>query len=96
MTVKINRKVIAGIAVAVSTAVSTAACGSYGESHDHNAAPPAYDIRPTWVRIDSPGNYHTIIFACHGKDGIYLTIADNNSATVVANDPECAGGHVMP
>ncbi len=64
-------------------------CGSYSESHDHNAPPPTNDVQLTWERLDSPGNYHTIIHACFGKDGLYLTQADNNSATVVPNDPQC-------
>lgn len=71
-------------------AVILAGCGAYGESHNYNAPSPVRNIRADWTRIDSPGNYHTIIRACVGKDGLYLTQADNNSVTVVPNDPECA------
>jgi hypothetical protein len=85
-----NKKTItvAVLLATASTAVLTS-CGSYGESHNYNALPPYANIQARWVRIESPGNYHTIIRACVGKDGIYLTQADNNSVTVVPNDPDC-------
>jgi hypothetical protein len=69
--------------------VFLAGCGGYGESHDYNASAPRTNIPLRWERLESPGNYHTIIHACFGGDGIYLTQADNNSVTVVPNDPMC-------
>ncbi len=83
-----RRKKLAA-AGAAALVLGITACGSYGESHDHNAPPPAYDIRATWVRIQSPGNYHTIIFTCVLRDGIYIDQADSNSVTATANDPNC-------
>lgn len=74
---------------AIAGALTLASCGSFGESHNYNSPPPYANIQARWVRIESPGNYHTIIRACVGKDGIYLTQADNNSVTVIPNDPDC-------
>ena len=73
-----------------------AGCGSFGESHNYNAPPPVGNIQAQWVRIESPGNYHTIIRACVGGDGIYLTQADNNSVTVVPGDLACSAGQTKP
>lgn len=83
------KRLFVSAVTAAAVLAGATACGSYGESHNHNAQPPAYDIHARWVRIQSPGNYHTIIRSCVGKDGIYLTQADNNSVTVVPNDPDC-------
>jgi len=77
------------IALAAASALALAGCGSFGESHNYNAPPPVSNIKAQWVRIESPGNYHTIIRTCVGHDGLYLTQADNNSVTVVPNDPDC-------
>ena len=76
---------------AVIAALALAGCGSYGESHNHNAPAPNFDIHAQWVRIQTPGNYHTIIRACVGKDGVYIDQSDNNSVTVTTNDPDCDG-----
>ncbi len=70
--------------------LALAGCGSYGEAHNHNAPAIKTDVQLNWERLDSPGNYHTIIHACFGVNGLYLTQADNNSATVIPNDPMCA------
>lgn len=85
-----KRIVAAGL---VTLALSPlAACGAYGESHNHNAAPPsAPDIAPSWVRIQSPGNYHTVIRSCVGHDGMYLTQNDGTTVVVVPHDPNCPG-----
>ena len=87
-----TRKAVAALITAdiIIAAAILAGCGSYGESHNYNAPPPYANITGNWVRIESSGNYHTIIRACVGKDGIYLTQADNNSVTVVPGDPDCA------
>lgn len=74
---------------ATALTIILAGCGNYGESHSHNAPPPKGDVYAQWERIQSPGNYHTIIWTCMGKDGIYIDQADNNSVTVTTNDPNC-------
>lgn len=80
---------------AVLVIVGLAGCGAFGESHNYNAAAPYANVKLKWVRLESPGNYHTIIHACYRGNGLYLTQADNNSITVVPNDPICAI-HLQP
>jgi hypothetical protein len=86
------RKWIIRMTVISAAVVPLAACGSFGESHNYNSPAPKSNIVGQWVRLESPGNYHTIIRACFGKDGVYLDQSDNNSVTVVPNDPDCVGG----
>ncbi len=83
--------VISFVLFAIALSLVLTACGSFGEAHNHNAPPMPTntDIQLNWRRIDTPGNYHTVIHACFGKDGLYLTQADNNSITVVPEDPNC-------
>lgn len=69
--------------------VPLAGCGAYNEAHNHNAPAPGYDIRAHWVRVQSPGNYSTVIRSCVGHDGIYLTQSDYTGIFVLANDPVC-------
>jgi len=85
------KRYLAGALVVAAATLTLTACGSYGESHTHNAPAPAYDIHAQWVRVQSPGNYATIIRACVGKDGIYENTDGQNSVTVVPNDPDCNG-----
>jgi hypothetical protein len=87
-----RRKRIAGAALLALSLSPLAACGAYGESHNHNApAPTQPDIVASWVRIQSPGNYHTVIRACVGHDGMYLTQNDGTTVVVVPHDPNCPG-----
>ena len=85
---------IAAVVIAGGIGLSAAACGSYSESHDHNAPAPVRDVKPMWLRIDTPGLYHTLIFGCVGSDGVYENQADNNSVMVVGNDPNCKNGQM--
>jgi hypothetical protein len=75
--------------IIIAAILCLAGCGAFGEAHNYNAPPPYKNYVLHWVRLESPGNYHTIIFACHNADGIYLDQSDNNSVTVTANDPNC-------
>jgi hypothetical protein len=77
-------------AVAAVALPLLAGCGAYSEAHDYNAPSPSANIIPAWVRIEDPYHYNAIIRACVGKDGIYIDLANDNSVTVAANDPDCA------
>lgn len=78
------------LAATAAAVVLLAGCGSYSEAHSYNAPAPSSNITPTWVRIESPYHYNTIIRACVGRDGVYEDLANDNSVTVVPNDPDCA------
>lgn len=79
-----------GLITTILVMLGLAACGAYGESSNYNAPAPYNNVKLKWERLESPGLYHTIIHSCFGKDGLYLTQADNNSITVVPDDPMCA------
>jgi hypothetical protein len=81
--------VIGTIITIILVMVGLAGCGTYGESHNYNAPAPYRTVNLRWERLESPGNYHTVIHTCFGKNGLYLTQADNNSITVIPNDPMC-------
>lgn len=88
------KRIIPGAIASAALVLSLAACGSYDEANNHNAAKPSTstDVRPAWHRIDSPPNYPTIVGTCVGRDGIYIDQDGANSVEVVPNDPECARG----
>jgi hypothetical protein len=82
----IKRKSLA-VAALSAVAVSLTACGSYEDNHDYNAPAPQAYVTPSWVRVETPGNWTSLIRACVGGDGIYVN--KDNYTTVVPHDPAC-------
>lgn len=82
--------VVAGAAAVL--ALLLGGCGAYDEANSHNQpiTTGTPDLRLSWQRVDSPPNYPTIVFACHGADGIYIAQDSGTTAFVVPDDPECA------
>jgi hypothetical protein len=78
-------------ATAAATALALTSCSAYDAAHNHNAPTPVRDWRPPqgWLRIDTPGNFPSAVFACHGKDGIYASMDNSSTVIAVPNDPEC-------
>lgn len=70
-------------------ALALAGCGSLHESNQFKLPDPNVNVRMTWIRIDTPSNYPTVVHACYGPDGIYLNQDTSNTTTVVPNDPQC-------
>lgn len=69
------------VACSTSTTPASAGGGNYG-----------------WTQLDggnSPYDYPTVAFICHGLDGVYISSFANSGATagggvfVVRDDPEC-------
>ena len=79
-------------AAAASVAV-LAGCGQYNEANSNKAQDPVTNVRPPWVRIDTPANYPTVVHGCYQHNGhwmgIYLNQDSSNTTTVVTNDPTC-------
>ena len=84
-------KIIRAAAV-LALALALAGCGAVSEANLHNLPDPpgSSDLKLSWQRVETPANYPTIVWACHGRDGIYIDQDSANSAEVVPNDPECA------
>ena len=83
-TIAIGSALIAG-------AVTLTGCGAYNASHDYNAPTPVKIWRPAggWTRIETPGNFPSGVFACHGTDGVYVTMDNSASFNVVRDDANC-------
>lgn len=84
-------KKIIGMLVVSACVIGIAGCGAYSEANNYNLPDPprSTDLRLTWQRIETPANYPTIVWACHGRDGIYIDQDAANSVEVVPNDPAC-------
>ncbi len=76
------------IAAAAVLALLTG-CSAYDAAHNHNAPTPTKEIGGQWTRIDTPGNFPSVVFRCVGRDGIYEAMDSPTSVEVVANDPRC-------
>jgi hypothetical protein len=87
--ITMNRKIATVIAAAASLPL-LAGCGAYAASHDYNAPTPAKIFPGDWTRIETPGNFPSMVFECHGRDGVYDNQDSSSSPFVVPNDPECA------
>ena len=84
-------RALAIAAAAAGAAALIAGCGSFDASHDYNAPTPVKTWRPAggWVRIETPGNFPSAVFACHGTDGVYVAMDNSSSDFVVREDPNC-------
>lgn len=76
----------------IAAAPLLAGCGAYAAAHDFNAPTPARIIPGNWARIETPGNFPSVVFECLGKDGIYQTQDQYSSVQVIAGDPNCLPG----
>jgi hypothetical protein len=86
---KLRFWVMMGLAITITLIVTACGGAKYDEANNHNAPSPTRNVDINWTRIDTPPGYHTIIFACFGKNGIYEDQADNNSVMVLKDDPHC-------
>lgn len=90
-----NRKLALAAAAALVAIPVLAGCGSYNAAHDYNAPTPSKIFPGDWTRIETPGNFPSLVFECHGTDGVYVAMDASSSAFVVRDDPNCPG-HVAP
>jgi len=81
------RKIV--ITAAVAAVLPLAGCSAYDASHNHNAPTPVKDIRGGWTRIDTPGNFPSVVWRCIGHDGVYVTMDNSSSVEVETSDPNC-------
>ncbi len=88
-----NRKLIMPAIAAVSGAlVALGGCSAFRASHEFNAPTPTKIFPGHWTRIETPGNFPSLIFECHGTDGVYAAMDNSSSAFVVREDPNCTPG----
>lgn len=68
-----------------------AGCSSYDAAHNYNAPTPVKTWQPPggWTRIETPGNFPSGVFACHGHDGVYVAMDKSASIIVVGHDSSC-------
>lgn len=77
------------VVLAAAAVLPLAGCGSYEAAHDFNAPTPARIFPGHWTRIETPGNFPSLVFECHGSDGVYAAMDNASSAFVVRDDPNC-------
>lgn len=82
---------VMAVAAAAATLVLLSGCGSYAAAHDFNAPTPARTWQPQggWIRIETPGNFPSAVFACRGRDGLYASMDSSSTVIAVPDDPEC-------
>ena len=83
-----NRKIVLAASAVLSLPL-LAGCSDYSAAHDYNAPTPAHVIRGNWTRIETPGNFPSMVWECVGPDGVYDNQDSSSSPFVLANDPRC-------
>ena len=73
--------------VAAVSLLAIAGCGAFNEANNYKTPDPAHNIRAVWTRLDTPSNYETVIWACVGKDAVF--IGQSSGLTVSTFDPNC-------
>lgn len=87
-----HRTAAAVAVIAAAAAIPLAGCSAYSAAHDYNAPTPSRVIPGDWTRIETPGNFPSVVWECVGRDGIYVNMDTASSAWVVADDPNCKPG----
>ena len=77
------------VAAGAIAALALTGCGSYAAAHDHNLPTPAREFRGVPVRIDTPGNFPSVVLVCREGDGVYVAQDTGSSPFVVRADPAC-------
>lgn len=79
-----HAKLLASSAAAV---LALAGCGAFNEANSYKTPDPANNAQAHWVRLDTPSNYETVIWACLGQDAVF--IGQSSGLTVSTYDPNC-------
>lgn len=87
----LRHPVVVGSFSASMLMLALTACGqSYANAHDYNAPTPAKTIVLNWTRLESPGSFPSIIWACFHGSGVYQNQDAGNTTTVLPHDPNCS------
>lgn len=79
-----RRAIITGAAI---LGIGLAGCGAFNEANNYKTPDPGHNFRASWTRLDTPSNYETVIWACAGKDAVF--IGQSSGLTVSTFDPNC-------
>lgn len=74
-------------ALMATVAVVLAGCGGFSEANNYKTPDPKNNSTAHWIRIDTPSNYETVIWACVGQDAVF--IGQSSGLTVSTYDPNC-------
>lgn len=86
-----SQRVIIATAI-VASAIALAGCSAYDAAHNFNAPTPGQVVTGNWTRIETPGNFPSVVFECVGRDGVYQSMDAASSVEVVPDDPNCLPG----
>lgn len=74
-------------ALIIALLLTLVSCGAFNEANNYKTPDPSNNAKLHWVRLDTPSNYETIIYACLGTDAIF--IGQSSGMTVSTYDPNC-------
>ncbi|MDQ2875841.1 MAG: hypothetical protein M3Y33_14050 [Actinomycetota bacterium] len=67
-----------------------AGCSAYSAAHNYNLPTPARIERGTATRIETPGNFPSVVRVCETDGtGVYVAMDASSSPWVLARDPGC-------
>lgn len=91
-----RRMLTVAVMPAVLAVSLLAGCGAQREANGYNLSDSVRNVGTlTWVRVDSPSNYPTIMHACWDGLGLYIDQDATNSVRSQYPDPTCHGSTVV-